>query len=454
MTAPTTPATAEALTAADRIVEIVRAKVPSAEAEAAVTFGESALTRFAGSAIHQNVAESRRHVALRVALDGRVAAARADGPADDEALGRLVDSALEAARVRPVDSGWAGVSAQAPAPDVEHWDDATAAATPDQRALIVEAFVKAGGSLETAGSCSTESRIAGFANSVGQRLSGRATIATLDGIARTTTSDGSGRATAVSLAAIDGAAAGESAARKARDSANPTDIEPGRYEVVLEPRCVADILQFLFVYGFSGRPVEEGRSFVRLGEVQFDEAINLRDDVSDSATWGVPWDVEGTPKRRLDVVRAGVTSAILHTRRTAAAAGAESTGHAVEDADAWGALPNNPILDGGTRAAADIVAGVGRGILVTDFWYTRILDPRTQVVTGLTRNGVWLIEDGRVRRPIRNLRFTQSYLDALGPGNVNAMSRERALIPAGFDGIHLVPMVHLRAWNFTGGAKG
>jgi predicted Zn-dependent protease len=260
----------------------------------------------------------------------------------------------------------------------------------------------------------------------------------------------------VDLASIDGAAAGDTAARKARESQDPTDIEPGRYEVVLEPRCVADILQFLFVYGFSGRPVEEGRSFVRVGERQFDEAISLRDDATDPATWGLPFDAEGTPKRRVDVVEAGMTSAILHTRRTAAAAaaGAESTGHAIEDADAWGALPNNPILDPGDVAAADLVAGVERGILVTDFWYTRILDPRTQVVTGLTRNGVWLIEDGRLSRPLKNLRFTQSYVEALGPGNVRGVSRERVLIPASFEGIHLVPTLHLGEWNFTGGAKG
>ena len=446
--------TADALETADRVIAIVRSRAGVAEAEATVTFGESALTRFAGSAIHQNVAEARSHVALRVALDGRVAGARADGPVDDDALTRLVDAALEAARVRPVDPGWPGVSPQAEAPAIEHWDEATAAASPDDRAAVVEAFVRAGDGLETAGSCSTEVRNAGFANSAGQRLSGRATIAELDGIARTASSDGSGRSTAVALTAIDGRTAGETAARKARDSQDPSDIEPGRYEVVLEPRCVADILQFLFVYGFSGRPVEEGRSFARVGETQFDASISIRDDATDPATWGLAFDAEGTPKRRADVVKAGVTSSILHTRRTAAAAGAQSTGHAIEDADAWGALPNNPILDPGAGGAADLVASVERGILVTDFWYTRILDPRTQVVTGLTRNGVWLIEDGQVSRPLRNLRFTQSYLEALGTDRVRAVSSERALIPASFDGIHLVPTLHLAEWNFTGGAKG
>ena len=447
-------AAADPLAVADRVVALVRERAASAEIEATVTFGTEALTRFANGFIHQNVAEERSHVLLRVALDGRVASVRLDGPTTDERLTGLVDSALDAARARPVDPDWAGVAPVAAAPEVEHWDEATATASPDDRATLVAAFVAAGDGLETAGFCSTSARVVAFANSAGQRLSGRSTLAAIDGIARTPTSDGSGRAAAVGIGALDGRAVGDRAARKAHDGAGPGELEPGRYEVILEPQAVANVLQFLFVHGFSARPVEEGRSFVRFGEAQFDRSITLRDDVTDPGSWGLPFDAEGTPKRRLDVVRAGVTSAVLHTRRTAARAGAASTGHAIEDGEAFGGLPNNPVLEAGDRTANGLVEGVGRGLLVTDFWYTRILDPRTQVVTGLTRNGVWLIEEGRVVRPVRNLRFTQSFLEALGPGRVKAIGAEPALVPAGYDGVHLVPSLHLASWNFTGGARG
>ncbi len=132
----------------------------------------------------------------------------------------------------------------------------------------------------------------------------------------------------------------------------------------------------------------------------------------------------------------------------------ESTGHAVEGGSAWGALGANLVIDAGEKTTDALIAGVERGVLVTDFWYTRILDPRTQVVTGLTRNGVWLIEDGRVVRPVTNLRFTQSFLDALGPGAVRGISADRAVVLAGWDSIYLVPSLHLASWNFTGGAKG
>jgi predicted Zn-dependent protease len=256
------------------------------------------------------------------------------------------------------------------------------------------------------------------------------------------------------LSDLDGRAVGERAAQKARDASDPTDLEPGRYEVVLEPDCVANILSFLLVAGFNGKAVEEGRSFARLGELQFDRSITLVDDVTDPATIGIPFDVEGTPRWPLDLVRDGVTTGLLHTRRTAKLAGTQSTGHAVEGGAAWGALGANLALSAGDRGPADLISGVKRGVLVTDFWYTRILDPRTQVVTGLTRNGVWLIEDGRVVRPLTNLRFTQSFLGALGPEAVRGISAERALVLAGWDSTYLVPSLHLASWNFTGGAMG
>jgi predicted Zn-dependent protease len=443
-----------ALETAERALALVRARAADAEAEVTVRQGTEALTRFATGFIHQNVASEMNHVLIRVAVDGRNASTSIDGAADNESLGRAIDNVLDAARVRPPDPDWPGLAPRAAAPDVDHFDEATANATPDERARQVRSFVDAAGGLETAGFCSTTTVQLAFANSAGQRLTGRGTAAEIDGIARTATADGSSRRVSVRLADLDGQVVGARAADKARTASDPTDLEPGRYEVVLEPDCVANILSFLLVHGFNGKAVEEGRSFARLGAAQFDHSITLRDDVTDPGTIGIPFDVEGTPKRPLDLVRDGVTRGFLHSRRTAKAAGVESTGHAVEGGAAWGALGANLDLGAGDRSIEQLVAGVERGVLVTDFWYTRILDPRTQVVTGLTRNGVWLIEDGKIVRPVTNLRFTQSFLDALGPGAVRAISAERSLVLGGWDSIYLVPSLHLRSWNFTGGAKG
>jgi predicted Zn-dependent protease len=151
-----------------------------------------------------------------------------------------------------------------------------------------------------------------------------------------------------------------------------------------------------------------------------------------------------------------LTTSLIHDRRTAKALGAESTGNAVAGAGAFGALPANLVLEGGSSSPDDLIAGVERGVLVTDFWYTRILDPRTLVVTGLTRNGVWLIEDGKVVRPVTNMRFTQSFLDALGPGAVRGVGSDQTLVGGATFGLgaYVVPSLHLASWNFTGGAKG
>ena len=438
---------------AAELLRLVRAREPGAEAEVLARRGNEALTRFANGSIHQNVAEETRHVSLRVALDGHVATAKLDGATDEEALRRLVGHAFDAARVRPVDPDWPGCTPPSPAPAVDHWDEGSASATPDERARLVGAFVAAASGLTTAGFCSTESQAVAYASSLGQQLEGRSTLAVLDCIARTGTADGSAHLAAIGLDGLDGALAGSRAAEKARAASDPTDLEPGRYEVVLEPTCVADVFDFLYRYGFSGRAVEECRSFVRPGERQFDPAISLRDDVTNPGVSGLGFDAEGTPRLPLDVILSGVTSAVLHTRRTAAKAGARSTGHALEGGERWGQLMANPVLTGGDRSLEELVAGVERGTLVTDFWYTRILDPRTEVVTGLTRNGVWLIEDGRIARPVRNLRFTQSYVDALAPGSVRGVGSEQALIPIG-GGTALVPALHLAGWNFTGGARG
>ena len=437
---------------ADRVLD----RVPSdAEAEVIVVGGSEALTRFATSFIHQNVADDVRRISLRVARDGRVASATAS-QTDDAAIDALVRSTIDAAQLLPVDPGWPGLAPPSPAPDVDHWDDATAAAEPAERADRVRGFVDVADGLETAGFCATEGLVTVFANSAGQRLDGRATVASIDGIARTPSSDGSGRATSVALRDIDGGTIGREAARRAREAADPTDLEPGRYEVVLEPGCVTDILSFLAIHGFNGRAVEDGRSFVRLGEEQFDEAITLHDDVTEPVSSGLGFDSEGTPKRRHEMVGRGVSTALIHDRRTAKALGAESTGHAVEGATAFGALPLNLVLTPGKASRDQLIANVRHGVLVTDFWYTRILDPRTQVVTGLTRNGVWLIEDGAVTRPLKNLRFTQSYAEALAPGAVLAVGADQELVAGGTFGLgaYAVPSLHLASWNFTGGARG
>lgn len=433
-----------------------------AEAEATVVSGRSALTRFANSAIHQNVADDHVSVRLRVVVDGRSATVLTNRLAGD-ALDRLVERALAAAALRPRDPEWpglappAGLTTEAGA----HYHEAAHRSTPRSRAEVVMAFVDAaarlpgGRELRAAGYCATSGRTIAFANSAGQRLAGRASRAAIEGIHRTATADGKGFEVQSGGTPLDGGRAGTVAAQKALAAARTVDVGPGEWEVVLEPPCVADVCDFVTGQGFNAKLHAEGMSFVRLGERQLDPAISIFDDATDPRAMGVAFDAEGTPRRRLDLVVDGVCVALAHDRRTAARAGSASTGHAVAGGESAGPSPGDVFLQAGASAKEetleDMVASVERGLLVTDFWYTRILDSKTQVVTGLTRNGTFLIEGGEVVGAVHNLRFTQSYSDALAPGNVVAVGSDARL--AGEVEFH-VPSLHLRSWSFTGDARG
>ncbi|MFC4146040.1 TldD/PmbA family protein [Micromonospora mangrovi] len=474
---------------AGRVVELVRRLAgPDAQAEAVVTRTDLALTRFANSFIHQNVAESGVTVRLRVHVDGRTASG-GGSLVDPDGLRALVERTLTAARLCPVDPAWPGLTAPSPVPPGTAPDEATGHADPDERAARVRAFVDAAEGLETAGFCRTSYRSGAFANSAGHSAQGRSAEAAMDGIARTGGSDGVARLCADRLADLDGAVLGARAAAKARAAADPVELPPGRYEVVLEPAAVADLLQNLAWYGFNGKRYAERQSFAELGAAQFDPAVSLVDDPLHSST--LPYDLEGTGRGPLTLVDAGVTRAVVHDRRSGAQAGTGSTGHGMPGAATFGPIPHNlrllpaPTGDGATDGAthagtrgndptdrlpavaggvtgavadpdtAELVAGMERGLLVSDFWYTRVLDPKSLVITGLTRNGVWLVEDGVPTRAVRDFRFTESYPRALGPGAVRGLGRRSVRQPDRMDGSWWdAPPLRLAAWNFTGGASG
>ncbi len=439
----------------DALAEAVIGRVPDG-IEAQVVAGRTrhGLTRFANSVIHQHVGEETTSLHLQVALDGKVASAESTR-LDDEGRRRLVQDAVEMARLRPVDPHWPGLSGPASIDGRGNHDPATGTLPHTDRAGAAAAFIDEGDGLAGAGFADADVDEIAYANTAGNRLSGTRTRATIDGIHQTPTSAGKGHATAWRFADIDPAGAGARAARLARSSADPEDVEPGDYEVVLAPECVGSMVTFLAFYGFNAKSVLDGESFVELGDDQFDAAVTLRDDARDDRAIGVPFDVQGVPRRPLSLVAAGVSSALVHDRRTAARMQVESTGHAIPGGEVWGALPTNLFLAAGDRSPGSLVGDVDRGLLVTEFNYCRILDPKTQVVTGLTRNGTFLIEDGEVTRPVTNLRFTQSFVEALGPGRVLGVGDDARFADAEF-GIGMVhaPSLRLAAFSFTGGAQG
>jgi predicted Zn-dependent protease len=425
-----------------------------AEAEVVTFHGNLSLTRFANSFIHQNVAEEGDTVNLRVAIDGRIASA-ATTATTPAALESFVDGTLKTAALQPTDVDWPGVGQPAGVPDVEHVDGATYDAPPSARAGLVKAFVDAGKGLVAAGFCQTEGQTVAFANTAGRAVERRQSSAVIDGIHQTGTSSGSGHAASAAIRDLDGHAVGSIAAQRAINGAMPFDLKPGTYEVVLAPEAVGTIAIFLGFYGFNGKLLSEGQSFAELGGHQFDERFSMWDDVTDPRALGIPFDTEGTPKRRLDLVSAGMTEAVAHNRRTARKMGTTSTGHHHPGADALGPIPTNLFIAGGSSTVDDLIANVERGVYVSTFNYCRVLDPKTLVVTGLTRNGTFMIENGRITGAVTNLRFTQSFVEALGDGRVLGAGDDARFADSEFGpGFTFVPTMHLASWNFTGGAGG
>jgi predicted Zn-dependent protease len=438
---------------AAQALDLARNAAPGAEVAVSVSHSAVWLTRFATSFIHQNVADDTATVSLTVHLDGRTAAASTTVTGAD-GLRDLVDRTMGAAKLAPADPSWPGLAEPAPLAATGTVDEATAQATPSQRAEVVKAFVDAAQGRETAGYCRTTHWRGAYANSAGQSVSGESTSADFDGIAREGGADSAARLISTRLSDLDGAALGTRAAQQVAGLSDAVELPAGEYEVVLMPEAVADILINFAFYGFNGKQHAENRSFAVLGDQQFDPSLTLVDDAVSAGRVGVPYDGEGTPRSLLTLVDKGTTTAVCHDRRSAVLAGTTSTGHSSGNASS-GPMPHNLAFSPGDKTVEELIGAVGRGLLVNDFWYTRVLDPRRLSLTGLTRNGVWLIENGQVTRPVKNCRVTQASPAALAPGRVLGVGSAAVAQPARWGlGAWTGPALHLAGWNFTGTASG
>lgn len=409
------------------------------------------LTRFAGSRIHQSTWHEDTAVRVRVVRGGRigVAATNAFTPEGAHAAAR---SALEMASVVAPDPLFPGLAPPQPVPEAPELDEATAACTPERRAEgVAELVGRCPQGLSAAGAFETLASEVALANSEGQFCWAPLTRASLSTVV-TGSEGGSGFAEAVArrVDEIDPAAVGRRAAEKAERSRSPAPVEPGRYTVVLEPAAVATLVGFLGWLGFGGREYVEGRSCLsgRAGEQVAAPSISIFDDATSPQTIGLPFDFEGTPKRRVDLIERGVFRDAVYDRRTAKQAGTVSTGHALPPPNPDGPFPLNLFLAPGAARLEEMIAATERGLLVTRFHYTNVVHPMRSVITGMTRDGTFLIERGEVTRPVRNLRFTQSVLEALT--NTLAVGRETALASEFFLSASRVPALHVEGFGFTG----
>jgi len=436
----------------DFLNETIKHIPSNIECEVKMMNSKSSLTRFANSHIHQNVEEETSDIFLTLHKNKRTITLISNLTSIVNPKS-FIERAMKDVENNSLDNNWAGVPEKSF--NYEGYKEIKEE-SPDRRAEKVKDFIKSGSALNAAGYCSTSVDNYFVWNSNNLNSSDTSTSSFIDGIFRTETSAGSSHRGAQRLENIDAVAAGQEAATLAIDSENPTDIEPGKYEVVLGNEAVSTILVFLAVYGFNAKNKIDGMSPINIDENQFDKNITLYDDPFRDDSIGFKIDASGASKKVLSVIDNGISKSYFHTRRTAKELNQENTHHELHGwGDSFGGIGTNLYLKEGTSSKEEMIKEVKRGIYINEFWYCRVLDPITQVVTGLNRNGSFLIEDGKITKPIGRLRFTQSFISALAAGNVISVGNSSRYADSEFgEGILHVPMLHLKEFSFTGGVSG
>jgi PmbA protein len=420
------------------------------QAEALVASSSAALTRFANNRVHQNVASEDISVSVRAVLGRRVGVASTNRT-DDDALAACCAAAVDAARLAPEDPDFPGLPAPRPISTPDRVAAGSLTYGADARAAAAGAIIAQSESrgLTAAGTVSVAAQAIAVANSLGvdaamPSTTCRATVLSMGRDSGSGWASFSGR----DAAALRAESLGDQAATLAQRSADPASLEPGEYDVVLAPEAVADMLQFLGWYGGSAKSVEEGRSFMagHLGERLMSECVTIADDAAGDWALGLTFDFEGMPKQRVALVERGVVGEPVTDSYWSAKTGRPNTGHALPAPNAMGPLPLDLAMDAGDATVDSLIASVRRGVYVTRFHYVNVEDPVRAVLTGMTRDGTFLIENGRLTSPLRNQRFTQSAVEALA--RVAGISAERALV--GEEAGTLAPYLLLERFAFTG----
>jgi PmbA protein len=453
------------------IFDRIRKLSSADETEVLFSGGSFALTRFANNTIHQNVADENHMVSLRTVFGGRTARASTN-KFDDDSLRRVVESSEALARVQHPDSDLLPMPDDREAagradegvrstPVPSRYFAETAAITPQLRADSVKKIVEVAQNhkLTTAGIFSSSESVEGIFNSRGLSDWYTQTLAEVSITMLGADSSGWQKANSPDVSNLDPLGLAEIAAKKALDSTHPAEIPAGKYTVILEPAAVLDIVGFMF-WDYSGMAILDQRSFLtgRIGTKLFGENITIWDDVTHPLQTGSPFDGEGMRRQRLPLVENGVVERVVYARGTAARMKAseykdkvgpiEATGHGFALPNEMGEMPLNIVFAApqNPQTLAQMIASTERGVLVTRLWYIREVDPYEKIVTGMTRDGTFLVENGKVQRGLRNFRFNQSLIHMLS--GVEAVSMPvRSSGEESFDMV--VPAMKVRDFNFT-----
>ena len=422
---------------------------PGSEGDIYVTATQQALTRFANNRIHQNVAHRDAVAHIRVAAGKRQGRAVTNN-LSPEGLAGAVGQAAEFARLMPEDPDFPGLPGPSAIRSVAAYDESTAGCDPDRRAATVGMVCRKAAELklDAAGFCRTGATEFAVVSTRGVDAYHVGSFSGLLITARSEDSAGWSKGGSWNMVELDSEALADEAIEKAVRGRNPRDLEPGEYPVVLEHYAVDDMLEALSFYGMGAHMVQDGRSWMNevQGQAAMSPLVSIRDDGLNPEGWPMPFDAEGVSRRPVEIVTDGVVRGPVHNSYTAAQSGVGSTGH--QRGATGGPTATNLFMRPGDRTAEQLISVVDRGLYITRFYYTRLAHNRGCVMTGMTRDGTFLIENGEISVPVKNLRFTQSYVDALGGCRALSAEAHLNLNEAGV-AMH-VPSALLASWRFTG----
>ncbi|MGH9746713.1 MAG: TldD/PmbA family protein [Candidatus Acidiferrales bacterium] len=439
---------AELKAVAERILKFSEAD----ETEVEIDVTTDALTRFANNIIHQNVAEQVLHISVRAVMDGRTARATTN-KTDEESLRRVIAAAAKLALHQPKIPGLLPMLGPQKFQKTARFFPATANTSPQDRAKAVTRVCRLAerNKQTAAGMFSSGAMQTILANSKGLFAHHEQTRSEFSITILEPNSSGWAKANSPDIRDLDPDRLAERASRKAADSRQPRELAPGHYTTILEPSAVLDLVGFLF-YDFAGTSVLDKRSCFndRMGKKVFGDNISLWDDVYHPHQLGAPYDGEGLPKQKVLLVDRGVPKNLVYSRATAKKMKTKPTGHGFSLPNEYGEAPMNLVFSGGDKSLDDMIRATERGILVTRLWYIREVDPYEKVLTGMTRDGTFLVENGRVSGGIRNFRFNQNILEMLS--NVEMLGP--AVRAAGEESFEMVvPAMKVNNFHFSEATK-
>ncbi len=432
----------------ERLTDVIDAS-PTDDTEIIISSYRNALTRFANNQIHQNHHEENAEITVRCAVGKRWGSVVVNS-LEIEVLKKAIEDARAVAQLLPDDPEFLP-SAEGPYTYAftPEYGDGTANCSPSRRAIVVkQGLDKVPDGYEAAGTLSTGTNTLGIFSARGMSAIASATTARYTIVMTGESSSGYAEGNARRMRELDVPAIAENAAKKARLGENPrTDLPTGRYTVILEPEAVATWLMFFSWTGFGGKDYNDGESFLagKLGERVTGDRITITDDATDPRTFGFPFDFEGMPKQKLVLIENGIARAVAHSRDTCRKAATETTGHSV---GSMGAFPLNMIMSPGSDSMEDMIANTERGVLVSRFHYSNIVDPMKTVFTGLTRDGTFLVENGEIVSGLTNFRWTQNALEGLAKADM--ISKNLTFNSAFFGGGAVVPAIRTHDFHFSG----